>query len=93
MRGWDGELCDAWDPEFAYGSHGHERDACVAWNSISISDVDLDQAPAGKTHWTQTSVEVPLRPSTGNGGLPPGYGDPFWFAFDIPMTLHVTYVA
>ncbi|MBI2705632.1 MAG: hypothetical protein HYX32_10140 [Actinobacteria bacterium] len=68
------------------------EDSCLAWNSTTVDNVDLDKIPAGTTRWTQTSVALSLQPPSGNGnGLPPGYGDPYYFYFEVPVTLHVTY--
>lgn len=91
LRSWDDELCEAWSAS-GVPAHGHDEGACVAWNSTSLDAIDLDRAPAGKTHWTQTSVTMSLRPPAGAGNaLPPGYGDPYYFAFEVPVTLHVVY--
>jgi len=90
-RSWDGNVCEVWNAPDA-AAQGHSSDACVAWNSTSVNDVDLDQAPAGKTRWTETSVSLSLHPPTGEGdALPPGYGDPYYFFFEVPVTLHVSY--
>jgi hypothetical protein len=90
-RSWDDELCEVWLPEGAT-AQGHDSGSCLTWNSTSIVDVDLAAAPAGKTRWTSTSVSVSLHPPTGEGGaLPPGYGDPYYFFFEVPVTLHVSY--
>jgi hypothetical protein len=91
LRSWDADICQVWTTEGA-APQGHSEPACLAWNSTSLDDVDLDTIPAGQSHWTQTSVQVSLHSPTGGGGaLPPGYGDPYWFAFEVPMTLHVSY--
>lgn len=91
VRSWDDEVCEVWQPP-AGQPHGHDSAACLAWSSTSV-DVDLDQAPAGKSRWTSTSVALTLHQPTGDPGdaLPPGYGDPYWFDFSVPVTLHVTY--
>jgi hypothetical protein len=90
-RGWDAKLCEAWTPS-EHSQQGHDGGACVAWNSTHLDGVDLDVVPAGKSRFTQTSVELSLHPPTGAGdALPPGYGDPYYFHFEVPMVLHVTY--
>ncbi len=88
-RGWDCELPQFWTAA-GQASHGHDDDACLAWNSTSI-DIDLDTIPAGTNHWTSTTVQRTLAPAAGDGALPPGYGDPHWFNFSVPVTLHVSY--
>lgn len=91
VRSWHEKICEVWLPQ-ADQPHGHDDASCLAWNSTSV-DVDLDQAPAGETRWTATTVQLTLHQPTGNPGdaLPPGYGDPYWFAFSVPVTLHVMY--
>lgn len=90
LRDWHDDLCDTWLPGGA--PHGHDADACVAWNSTSLDGVDLDEVPAGANHWTHTGVARTLQSPTGAGGaLPPGYGDPYYFSFAVPVTFHVTY--
>lgn len=90
IRDWEDDLCEHWSPTAT--PQGHDTYACVAWNSTSLAAVDLDEAPAGSTRWTQSSVTRSLQPPSGAGGaLPPGYGDPYYFWFDVPITFHVTY--
>jgi len=91
VRSWDDDVCETLDLEGA-GTQGGSADACLAWNSAHLDDVDLDRVPGGHSHWTQTSVELLLHPPTGEGdALPPGYGDPYSFSFQVPVTLHVSY--
>lgn len=90
VRAWHDEICEVWLPQAAY-PQGHDGASCLAWNSTSV-DVDLDTIPAGQAHWTSTTVSLNLQPPSGEGNaLPPGYGDPYWFAFSVPVTLHVMY--
>jgi hypothetical protein len=89
LRFWDEKVCETWNP-VGHGPYGVFTDGCVAWNSVSI-DVDLDRIPVA-TRWTQTSFVVSVHPPTGEGNaLPPGYGDPYYFSFEVPVTVHVTY--
>ena len=89
-RSWDEKVCEAWFGPEGYGAHGHG--SCIAWNSTQLDAVDLDLAPAGRTRWAETSVALTLHPPTGAGdALPPGYGDPYYFFFEVPLTLHVIY--
>ncbi len=91
VRSWDDDICEAWVLDHVI-PHGASSDACLAWNSAFSDDVDLDAIPADTAHWTQTGVELSLRPPTGAGdALPPGYGDPDYFTFEVPVTLHVSY--
>lgn len=91
VRSWDDEVCETWQLDYS-AAHGGSSDACLAWNSAFVDDVDLDAVPTDKAHWTETSLQLSLQPPTGEGdALPPGYGDPYWFHFDVPLTLHVTY--
>jgi hypothetical protein len=90
LRGWDCELPEVWaaDPDIP---QGHDNASCLAWNSASV-DIDLDTKPAGKTRWTTTTVQQTLHtPTDAGGALPPGYGDPYWFSFEVPVTISVTY--
>ncbi|MBI2706031.1 MAG: hypothetical protein HYX32_12190 [Actinobacteria bacterium] len=90
-RSWEGDICEGWWPS-GEPSFGHYSDSCVAWNAVGVDGIDLDTIPAGKTRWTQTSASMTLRPPTGAGNaLPPGYGDPYYFSFQVPLTLYVTY--
>jgi hypothetical protein len=90
-RSWNDDLCGAWVIEGA-PPHGHDTGSCVTWSSTHIDAVDLDTIPPGATRWTETSVAVSLHPTTSAGdALPPDYGDPYAFTFEVPMTLHVTY--
>jgi hypothetical protein len=89
VRSWDEKVCEVWDP-VGQAPYGVYADGCLAWNSASI-DVDLDRIPVA-TRWTQNSFVVSVHPPTGEGNaLPPGYGDPYYFSFEVPVTVHVTY--
>lgn len=91
-RYWGGKVCEGWSIYDGLPANGHDAASCLAWNSVSASGIDLDTIPQGKDRWTQTSVSMVLDTQAPNGNaLPPGYGDPFWFAFKVPITLHVTY--
>lgn len=91
-RSWDEKICEAgWGPG-EYGSQGHNNTMCIAWNSAQLDAVDLDIAPAGRTRWAETSVALTLHPPTGAGdSLPPGQGDPYYFYFEVPLTIYVVY--
>jgi hypothetical protein len=90
-RSWDEDICEVWNPEGA-APQGHDASGCIAWNSTSLDGVDLDGIPAGQGHWTDTTVSLTLHPPTGEGGaLPPGYGDPYYFSFEVPVTFYVSY--
>ncbi len=90
LRQWDCDIDQIWNPDPAV-PQGHSNPACKAGNSTSI-EVDLDTKPAGKTRWTSTTAQTTLRPPTAEGDeLPPGHGDPYWFTFEVPVTLHVSY--
>ena len=91
VRSWDDDICESWVLDYR-APHGGIGDACVAWSSAAVDDVDLDLVPGDAAHWTETDVELSLHPPTGEGeALPPGYGDPYYFSFEVPVTLHVTY--
>lgn len=91
LRSWDDDLCQAWVLEGA-PPQGHSEESCVTWSSAQLDAVDLDTVPAGASRWTETTVAVSLHPPSGAGGaLPPGYGDPYHFTFEVPLTLHVLY--
>jgi|GEM_PF-2896056 len=91
-RQWDAKLCEAWTVKPTTSPQGDDSASCLAWNSASAENVDLDVVPAGKTRWTEASVQLPLQTPTGEGGsLPPGYGDPRYFSFTTTVTLHVIY--
>jgi hypothetical protein len=91
VRSWNAKLCESWELD-GTDPQGGSAGSCVAWNSAHVDDVDLDVVPGGAAHWTQTSVELSLHPPTGAGdALPPGYGDPYYFSFEVPLTLHVSY--
>lgn len=86
------EICEAIHIGEGFPSHGYHGPSCTAWNSALATGIDLDVAPGGKTRWTETSIELSLHPDTGEGdALPPGYGQPHHFHFEMPITLHVTY--
>jgi hypothetical protein len=92
LRSWSGDLCEGWSIHETTPKHGHSSDACLAWNSARLSQVDLDVAPQSASRWTQTAVTRTLRTSSDVGGaLPAGYGDPYYFHFERPLTLYVTY--
>jgi hypothetical protein len=92
LRSWNGDLCEAFAIHPTTPPQGHSSDACLTWNSVRLSQVDLDVVPQGRSRWTQTSVQKTLRTSSDAGGaLPAGYGDPYFFHFEMPVSLHVVY--
>jgi hypothetical protein len=94
LRRWNADVCEAWGtPTSEHSPQGHSTDACLAWNSASEHDLDLDVAPAGETRWSSVTIPVSLQTPTGAGGaLPNGYGDPYHFHFAAPVTVHVQYL-
>ncbi len=89
VRELEDDLCEVWSQPAA--PHGHSWSQCAAWNSTSVA-VDLDPVPTDQHRWTETSVRLSLRPPNGAGdALPPGFGEPHYFTFDVPVTLFVTY--
>ena len=91
-RDWSEDVCEAWNLPDDQLPQGHDSAACLAWNSASVDHVDLDVVPAGRSHWADTTAHATIQTDSGTGGsLPPGYGDPNYFSFSVPVTIWVSY--
>ncbi len=93
MRWWDGKVCEALGPDAISTPQGDSDAACVAWNTASADDLDLDVLHPSKSRWTSVSFTRALATPAGGPSLPAGYGDPRWFHVDTVATIYVAYSA